>query len=65
MIFDRNDYIFSLKTIAEELSDRAGEIVGENVDNISDFDIYIHLSPDSAPSYNIDKTYIVIPDEWK
>lgn len=64
-MFARNDYVNSLKKIASELSDRAEEIVGENVDNISDFDIYIHFLQDGVPSYNIDKSYIVIPDGWK
>lgn len=59
-MFARNDYIDSLKKIASELYERAPDLVGEKINNLTDLDIYIHINPREVPNYSVDKSFVLI-----
>lgn len=61
---NREDYIAALKGAAQEIYDRAIEIVGKT-SNLKCMDVTIHLNSEDIPSYNIDKDYAVLPDSWR
>lgn len=61
---NREDYIAALKGAAQEIYDRAVEIVGKT-SNLKGMSVTIYLNPDDIPSYNIDKDYTVLPDSWR
>lgn len=61
---NRDDYVSALKGVAQEIYDRAVEIVGKT-SNLRGMSITICLNTDDFPRYSIDKDYAVLPDSWR
>lgn len=59
MHISRNDFIKSLKNIASELYERAPDLVGEKIDNLTDLDIHIHINHIEVPNYSVDKSFVL------
>jgi len=60
----REDYVAALKGVAQEIYDRAVEIVGKT-SNLRGMSITICLNTDDIPRYSIDKDYAITPDSWR
>ena len=61
---NREEYIAALKGAAQEIYDRAIEIVGKT-SNLKCMDVTIHLNSEDIPRYSIDKDYAITPDSWR
>lgn len=57
----REQLITKLKTAASELLSRAEEIVGDHIINLSDLTIHIYLDPNDVVTYDVDKSFVVLP----